>query len=252
MCAVNRVSSEPPAHPACARYAVQACPFLANPRMRRNENDLPDERIDAAGVHFARNPGVTVLWSSLYASRPFDVLIGEPGVLFELGAPERVEWWTPGRWRPAPSARRRWSSASCADATREALMQAAARALGWNIMRAGDSWPRGRASTWGADDRRTRLRHAVPAGAAPRRRGHGEAGGGGAAGVPDGVRIRAGRFVLLHHLQACGVGRRLGCDNTDLQLRYSAGMMDSAIMLANEAGYDEAALAAGAVRGVAR
>jgi hypothetical protein len=53
-----------------------------------------------------------------------------------------------------------------------------------------------------------------------------------------------GRFVLLHHLMACGVGRRLGCEGSDVQLRYSSGMMDSAIMLANEAGYDEAALAA--------
>jgi hypothetical protein len=53
-----------------------------------------------------------------------------------------------------------------------------------------------------------------------------------------------GRVVLLHHLMACGVGRRTGCEASDAQLRYSAGMMDSAIMLANEAGYDEAALAA--------
>jgi hypothetical protein len=53
-----------------------------------------------------------------------------------------------------------------------------------------------------------------------------------------------GRFVLLHHLMACGVGRRLGAQARAGQLRYSAGMMDSAIMLANEAGYDEAALAA--------
>jgi hypothetical protein len=56
-----------------------------------------------------------------------------------------------------------------------------------------------------------------------------------------------GKFVLLHHLWACGVGRRLGNDANDAQLRYSAGMMDSAILLANEAGYDEAALAAAAV-----
>lgn len=97
MCTVNRVSSEPPAHPACAKYAVLACPFLANPRMRRNERDLPPERIDPAGVHFARNPGVMVVWTSLHASKPFEVMIGQPGVLFELGAPEHVEWWTQGR-----------------------------------------------------------------------------------------------------------------------------------------------------------
>ena len=52
-----------------------------------------------------------------------------------------------------------------------------------------------------------------------------------------------GRIVLLHHLMECGVGRVLGCEGSDIQLRYSTGMMDSAIMLANKAGYDEAALA---------
>ena len=56
-----------------------------------------------------------------------------------------------------------------------------------------------------------------------------------------------GKLVLLHHALACGVGRRFGCDASDAQLRYSAGMMDSAIQLANDAGYDEAALAAGAL-----
>src|SRR3954470_18037641 len=36
MCTLNRVSAEPPSHQSCARYAVQACPFLTQPRMRRN------------------------------------------------------------------------------------------------------------------------------------------------------------------------------------------------------------------------
>jgi hypothetical protein len=96
MCAVNRITSEPPSHPGCARYAAQACPFLTNPRMRRNEKDLPPERIDPAGVHFPRNPGVMVLWSSLRASKPFeDGLTG--GTLLTVGAPHAVEWWAKGR-----------------------------------------------------------------------------------------------------------------------------------------------------------
>jgi hypothetical protein len=55
---------------------------------------------------------------------------------------------------------------------------------------------------------------------------------------------QVGRFVLLHHLMACGIGRRMGNECNDVQLRYAVGMMDAAITLANEAGYDEAALAA--------
>src|ERR1044072_4556793 len=40
MCVVSKTTAEPPCHPSCARYAAIACPFLANPRMRRNEADL--------------------------------------------------------------------------------------------------------------------------------------------------------------------------------------------------------------------
>jgi hypothetical protein len=97
MCAVNRVSSEPPSHPQCARYSVQACPFLTQPRMRRNDRDLPPERIDPGGFHIDRNPGVSVLWSSLHPSKPFAASIGNAGVLFQLGAPHAVEWWTQRR-----------------------------------------------------------------------------------------------------------------------------------------------------------
>jgi hypothetical protein len=99
MCAVNRVSAEPPSHPQCARYSARACPFLANPRMRRNEKDLPEERF-APGVMIERNPGVTALWTSLYDSRPVDVSnlpVGNGGMLFMLGAPYDVEWWSAGR-----------------------------------------------------------------------------------------------------------------------------------------------------------
>lgn len=99
MCAINRVSAEPPSHPQCARYAVQACPFLSNPRMRRNEKDLPEERF-APGLRIERNPGVTAFWASLHHSRAVDVSdmpLGNGGILFQLGAPEHVEWWAHGR-----------------------------------------------------------------------------------------------------------------------------------------------------------
>jgi hypothetical protein len=97
MCCINRITSEPACHPQCARYAVAACPFLSKPRARRNEKNLPEERREAAGIALDRNPGVGVVWESLYASKPFSPMAGSQGTLFELGAPYRVSWWREGR-----------------------------------------------------------------------------------------------------------------------------------------------------------
>ena len=97
MCAVNRITSEPPCHPQCARYAVQACPFLSKPRARRNERNLPEDRREAAGMPLDRNPGVAVIWESLVASKPFNPMHGTQGTLFDLGPAHRVTWWCEGR-----------------------------------------------------------------------------------------------------------------------------------------------------------
>src|ERR1041385_5281600 len=35
MCAINRISAEPPAHFECARYSATACPFLSRPHAHR-------------------------------------------------------------------------------------------------------------------------------------------------------------------------------------------------------------------------
>jgi hypothetical protein len=94
MCAINRVVSEPASHRDCAVYAAQACPFLANPRMRRNEKDLPDQRIAPPGVHSPRNPGVVAIWLTR-SYRPFKTPDG--GALFTFDDPERVEWFCEGR-----------------------------------------------------------------------------------------------------------------------------------------------------------
>lgn len=94
MCAVNRTSSEPPAHLECARFAAQACPFLSNPRMRRNAKDMPAEAVDPAGEMIARNPGVALVW----VSRSFKVWRPPGGgYLVELGEPTSVEWYAHGR-----------------------------------------------------------------------------------------------------------------------------------------------------------
>jgi hypothetical protein len=80
MCAITRTTAEPPSHKSCAEYAVKACPFLTQPRMRRNEKDLP-EGISSAGIAIKRNPGVTVLWTTT----SFKLFTAGGGYLFQVG-----------------------------------------------------------------------------------------------------------------------------------------------------------------------
>jgi hypothetical protein len=103
MCVVNRTTSEPGSHLECARYAVKACPFLAHPRMRRNEVDQAAERLEPPGIHIDHNPGVMALWTTRHI-RPFNPAagaagIGRPGTLFRfLDDPDDVvTWWCHGR-----------------------------------------------------------------------------------------------------------------------------------------------------------
>jgi hypothetical protein len=93
MCAVNRVSAEPPSHRSCALYAVQACPFLTQPRAKRNEKDMP-EHLEPAGLMLKRNPGVTLLWTTQRYTLFKD---GRGGALFNVGDPEQVEFYAEGR-----------------------------------------------------------------------------------------------------------------------------------------------------------
>jgi hypothetical protein len=97
MCSVNRVISEPPSHRDCAEYAVRACPFLARPQMHRREAGLPEQRVAAAGMALARNPGVVCLWISRVYPKPFRASAGQAGTLFQLGEPEETVWYREGR-----------------------------------------------------------------------------------------------------------------------------------------------------------
>jgi hypothetical protein len=93
MCAVNRNSAEPPCHRDCATYAVQACPFLRQPRMRRNDKDLPPDHTEPAGEMILRNPGVTLIW----ITRGYTVLRTPGGLLFRIGDPVEVLCFAEGR-----------------------------------------------------------------------------------------------------------------------------------------------------------
>lgn len=95
MCIINRISGEPPSHPDCAEYAARVCPFLARPNMVRRTTGLPDERVTAPGA-LPHNPGVTLVYTtgewSAYRPDP-----NHPSLLYELGEPTSVSWWTQGR-----------------------------------------------------------------------------------------------------------------------------------------------------------
>lgn len=93
MCAVTRVSSEPPSHKDCAVYAARTCPFLSNPNRKRRDNDMPDD-VTMAGLPILRNPGVALVWVTLgyraQASGPGQILI-------DIGNPVELLWYAEGR-----------------------------------------------------------------------------------------------------------------------------------------------------------
>lgn len=92
MCAINRVSAEPPSHSECAEYSAQVCPFLTTPKMVRNEKELPEEGT-TTGVMIKRNPGVALLWYTK-TYKPFQA---NNGVLFRIGPADKVAWYAEGR-----------------------------------------------------------------------------------------------------------------------------------------------------------
>jgi hypothetical protein len=91
MCAVNRVSSEPPSHRDCALYAAQACPFLTTPGMRRRDTNMPVDVIDPEGVMIRRNPGVSLVW----ITNTWRMVRGAR--LWDVAAPVKTHWLCEGR-----------------------------------------------------------------------------------------------------------------------------------------------------------
>ena len=99
MCAVNKVTSEPPCHNECAMFSVQVCPFLTRPRMKRNEKGIPDLAEDPAGYNIKRNPGVTCVWitKSFRVFRAPNMEGGSSHHLISIGEPTSVFWFAEGR-----------------------------------------------------------------------------------------------------------------------------------------------------------
>lgn len=93
MCLVNRISAEPPAHRECAEFAVKACPFLSNAKMRRNEKALPAHEAPGGGM-ILRNPGVGLVYITTGYSLIMD---NTESVLCALNEPTELLWFTRGR-----------------------------------------------------------------------------------------------------------------------------------------------------------
>lgn len=95
MCAINRISSEPPSHRECASWSARNCPFLSRPQARRRDTGDLDIQ-EPAGIMIDRNPGVTLIWPcSEYRVFRADNN-GKP--LIQIGDPTApLSWFREGR-----------------------------------------------------------------------------------------------------------------------------------------------------------
>jgi hypothetical protein len=97
MCAVNRVSAEPPSHLQCSIFAATVCPFLTNPDQKRNERAVKGyEKGDTAEPEgmIRRNPGVAMTW----VCTNYRIYSTKTGPLFRFeDDPTDVMFWCKGR-----------------------------------------------------------------------------------------------------------------------------------------------------------
>ncbi len=98
MCAINRISAEPPMHRDCAEYSVRVCPFLLNPNQKRNPKSVGAEAeellLEPPGVMVARNPGCMLVWVTTGYRIVRDQV---DRVLFGVGPPVKLAWIAEGR-----------------------------------------------------------------------------------------------------------------------------------------------------------
>jgi hypothetical protein len=84
---ITRLTAELPSHVDCNEYALQACPFLSNPRRGRADARDLERRRGYSGAPV--NPGVFALW----VTRSYVI---EGPTVVRVGDPIRVTWWTLG------------------------------------------------------------------------------------------------------------------------------------------------------------
>lgn len=94
MCAITRTTAEPPSHRECALWSAQACPFLNQQMSRRREGGLPEAATAPAGEMLRRQAGAVAVW----ITRSYRLFgDGNGGVLFRVGDPLEVLWFSQGR-----------------------------------------------------------------------------------------------------------------------------------------------------------
>ena len=82
---------------------MRACPFLTQQELERRAKGLPEDRSKAPGLGLQHNPGIAMLWITK-TYRPWAVpqqavqeAGAQLGVLFEIGEPETIEFYSFGR-----------------------------------------------------------------------------------------------------------------------------------------------------------
>lgn len=94
MCGISRSTVEPACHRECALWSIRNCPFLTRPHMKRREDGLPEEAVEAPGMPIRRNPGVALLW----VTRDFEIFYDQNGrAMLRVGEPLEVEFYAEGR-----------------------------------------------------------------------------------------------------------------------------------------------------------
>lgn len=93
MCAINRVSSEPPSHRECAEYAARTCPFLTMPKAKRPARPLPAGTKEPPGVFLEHNPTVCMVWTC----SSYQLVKVANGFLVQMGEPKDVGFFREGR-----------------------------------------------------------------------------------------------------------------------------------------------------------
>lgn len=95
MAMIQMVSAEPPAHHACAEFAIKACPFLLLPKSKRRVSNMPSDAHSNVGesndVFVEENPGISGMWTcrSYYVS--------DSGRTFHFRDCTRLQFFTEGR-----------------------------------------------------------------------------------------------------------------------------------------------------------
>jgi len=92
MCAVNRNTSEPPCHKACAEFAVQACPFMVLPSAKYRDAGKEELSVKSHFGALPGNPGAVCIW----ITRSFKTYDVPGGWLIRIGEPVEVSWWCEG------------------------------------------------------------------------------------------------------------------------------------------------------------